>query len=121
MNWIRRLFVFLSVKFVPEARAQLREADDVLDLLTAYFEANGGVSAVVRRFEAAGFAGKVRSWVSNGPSRAVNSVEALQLIGWKDLRRMSETSGIPVDKLRDLLADALPVAIRSSFSAAAAG
>ena len=46
-----------------------------------------------RRFEAAGFAGKVRSWTSNGPIRAINSVEALQLIGWKELRHMSEMSG----------------------------
>jgi uncharacterized protein YidB (DUF937 family) len=118
MNWINRIFDFFSLKFAPESTAQQRnETDEIADLLTAYFDENGGVSALVKRFETEGFAGKVRSWVSEGPSRAINSVEVLQLIGWKDLRRMSVKTGAPIDKLRDLLADALPNAIRRASRA----
>jgi uncharacterized protein YidB (DUF937 family) len=119
MNWIKSIVDFFSLKFAPESTAPHREEPDVMsDLLSAYFDENGGVSAVVRRFEAAGFAGKVRSWTSEGPIRAINSVEALQLIGWKDMCRMSEKTGLPVDGVRDLLAGALPAAVGRAFRAA---
>lgn len=113
MNWIKRLIEFFPFSFALAAAttAESRGTQEAFRLLADYFAANGGVGAVLKRFEAAGFAGKVRSWTAPGPSLAINSVEALQLIGWKDLRALSHTSGIPVGRLRDLLAEALPAAV----------
>jgi len=82
----------------------------VFDLIADYFDKNGGLNNVVKRFEQSGFIGKVRSWVSTGANQPINSVEALQLFGWTSLREMARKSGIEVDRLRDLLAELLPVA-----------
>lgn len=121
MNWIMRIFDFFPLKFAPSSAALQREQkSEILDLLAAYFEEKGGVSAVLKRFESAGFKGKVRSWTHEGQSRAINSVEALQLIGWKDLRALAGKAGLPVDTMRDLLAEALPVAVRKSMGVAQA-
>lgn len=113
MNWIKRLFDFFSFKFVAASNATTErlENEEVLSILNLYFATMGGVAEAVKRFEANGFRGKVRSWVSSGPNLPINSVEALQLIGWKDLRLMSQKADIPVDRLRELLADLLPVAL----------
>lgn len=115
MNLIARLFDLFSFKFAPASTAVAErrgESDRVLLLLRDYFESNGGAAATLKRFEKAGFASKVRSWRGEGEIRAINSVEALQLIGWKDLRDMAGKSGLPMDLLRDLVAEALPGAIR---------
>ncbi len=116
MNWIKRLFDLFSFKFAPAVTAGRNERREVLNLLQDYFRSKGGIDEVIKRFKSAGFVGKVRSWASDGSSLPINSIEALQLIGWKDLREMSERAGIPVDRLRDLLAELLPVAVRKALS-----
>ncbi len=118
MNWIKRLFDLFSFKFAPASTviARRNERHVVLNLLQDYFGSKGGIGEVIKRFKSAGFVGKVRSWASGGSSLPINSIEALQLIGWKDLREMSKKAGIPVDRLRDLLADLLPIAVKKALS-----
>lgn len=118
MNWIKRLFALFSFKFAPASPviAGRNERHAVLTLLQDYFRSKGGIGEAIKRFESAGFTGKVRSWTSGSSSLPINSIEALQLIGWKDLREMSEKTGIPVDRLRDLLAELLPIAVKKAFS-----
>ncbi len=115
MNWIARLFDLFSFKFAPATSAVVErrnETDQVLLLLQDYFKSRGGVAETLKGFERAGFIGKVRSWRGDGPILPINSVEALQLLGWKDLREMSNKSGLSVDRLRALIADLLPMAVR---------
>ncbi len=118
MNWIKRLFDLFSFKFAPASTLTVRrnERHEVLNLLQDYFRSKGGIGEVFKRFESAGFTGKIRSWTSEGSSLPINSIEALQLIGWRDLREMSGKVGIPVDRLRDLLAELLPIAVRKALS-----
>lgn len=119
MNWIKSLLDLFSFKFAPsETTVTLRrdEKHETLKLLQSYFESSGGVGEVVKRFERAGFIGKVRSWAPDGSNLPINSVEALQLFGWKDLRDMSERAGVSTDRLRELLAEVLPIAIKKALS-----
>jgi len=116
MNWIKRLFNFFSFQFVSASSAKT-EGQEVMKLIEDYLRAKGGVAQVIKDFEGKGFMGKVRSWVSNGPNQPINSIEALQLFGWKDLRAMADKSGIPVDQLRDELAEFLPIAIDRATAA----
>jgi uncharacterized protein YidB (DUF937 family) len=113
MKWLASILDFFSFKFdaTPAVRAERTETQIALALLRDYFDANGGALAVARRFDLAGFASKVRSWKPGLEPRAINSVEALQMFGWKTLRDMSARTGLPVDRLRDLLAETLPGAI----------
>jgi uncharacterized protein YidB (DUF937 family) len=120
MKWIARLLDLFSFRFAPASTAAVEgrnDADQALRLLRDYFESKGGVAATIQRFEKQGFAGKVRSWRSEGEIRPVNSVEILQLIGWKDLRDMSARSGLSTDRLRDILAETLPGAVRRACAA----
>jgi uncharacterized protein YidB (DUF937 family) len=121
MNWIARLLDLFSFKFAPASTAVVErrnEADQVLLLLQDHFRSRGGIAQTLKGFERAGFIGKVRSWRGEGPLLPINSVEALQLFGWKDLQNMSKASGISVDRLRDLIAELLPVAVRRACAAA---
>jgi uncharacterized protein YidB (DUF937 family) len=119
MNWINRLFEFFSFAFVPASAVivtvERNERDKVLGLLQDYIKSEGGIDEVRRRFESAGFIGKVRSWDSDRPL-SINSVEALQLMGWRDLRKMAEKAEMPVDRARELLAELLPIAVKRAFS-----
>jgi uncharacterized protein YidB (DUF937 family) len=122
MNWIARLLDLFSFKFAPASTAVVErrsEADQALLLLQDYFKSSGGINAeAIKGFEQAGFIGKVRSWRGDGPILPINSVEALQLLGWKNLRTMSNKSGIPTDRLRELIAESLPLAVRRACAAA---
>ena len=119
MGWIKRFLDFFSFKFVPKGAATTErdETQEVLlDLLQEYIKSKGGIGEVITCFKRAGFVGKVRSWVAEGPNLPINSVEVLQLIGWKDLRKLSEEAEVPVDRLRDLLAELLPMAVNRALS-----
>ncbi len=124
MSWIDRLFDLFSFKFVPAsaviATAERSERHVVLSLLQDYIKSEGGIDELMRRFKNAGFIGKVRSWGSDRPF-PINSVEVLQLIGWKDLREMSEKAEMPIDRLRELLAELLPVAVKRALPNGACG
>lgn len=120
MNWIARLLDLFSFKFAPASPAVVTrksDADQVLLLLRDYFEANGGIAETLKGFERAGFIGKVRSWQGEGQVLPINSVEALQLFGWKNLHNMSKKSGVAIDRLRELIAEVLPAAVRRACAA----
>ncbi len=118
MNWIKRLFDLFSFTFAPASSVMVKrnERHEVLNLLQDYFRSKGGIGEAIKWFESAGFTGKVRSWASDGSGLPINSIEALQLIGWRDLRELSGKAGIPVDRLRELLAELLPIAVKKALS-----
>ncbi len=124
MSWIDSFFDFFSFKFVSTstviATAERNERHEVLSLLQDYIKSKGGINELIRRFKSAGFIGKVRSWGSDRPF-PINSVEVLQLIGWKDLREMSEKAEMPIDRLRELLAELLPIAVKRALPKGAVG
>ncbi len=111
MNWIKWLFGSKAGSSTTNQPIKSSEAQKIHGLIRDYFESNGGLASVLKRFEQSGFMSKVRSWVSTGPNRPINSVEALQLVGWRNLSEMANKAGISVDRLRDLLAELLPIAI----------
>ncbi|HTO80059.1 MAG TPA: YidB family protein [Methylocystis sp.] len=116
MNWINWLFppkaaIVESNQPEPGESAKPSEDERVLDLIRDYFESKGGLQRVVKLFEESGFVGKVRSWVSTGPNQPINSVEALQLVGWPGILEMAKKADFSVDNLRERLAKLLPIAI----------
>jgi uncharacterized protein YidB (DUF937 family) len=111
MNWIKWLFGLKAGSSNPNQPIEPNEAQKILDLIGDYFQKSGGLANVLKRFEQSGFMSKVRSWVSTGPNQPINSVEALQLFGLRNLSEMASKAGISVERLRDLLAELLPVAI----------
>jgi uncharacterized protein YidB (DUF937 family) len=117
MNWIKRLFQPKAAVATPnqpdETHQNVRssEEDKILELIRDYFESQGGLPRVVKLFEERGFISKVRSWVSTGPNQPLNSVEALQLVGWPGILDMAKKADFSVENLRERLAKLLPVAV----------
>jgi uncharacterized protein YidB (DUF937 family) len=113
INWLFPPKADITSPNQPEndESAKPSEEEKVLTLLRDYFESKGGLSSVVELFEQSGFISKVRSWVSSGPNQPINSVEAVQLLGWPSILEMAQNAGVPVEKLRELLAEHLPAAV----------
>ena len=116
MNWIKWLFQPKTAAVPPnqpddDGRAPPSEDEQVSELIRDYIESKGGLPQVVKLFEQSGFGGKVRSWVATGPNQPINSVEALQLVGWPGILDMAKKADFTVENLRERLAKLLPVAI----------
>jgi len=116
MDWIKQFFrpkaaVGTTNHQEPDQLPKPSEEDKVLELIRDYFESQGGLQRVVKLFEERGFISKVRSWVSTGPNQPLNSVEALQLVGWPGILDMAKKADFSVDNLRERLAKLLPEAI----------
>jgi uncharacterized protein YidB (DUF937 family) len=111
MDWLNWLFGSKANTGNPTQTRDPSEAQKVLDAIGSYIDDSGGLANVVKRFQDSGFISEVRSWVSTGPNRPINSIQALQLVGWRELSEMADKTGMSVDRLRDLLAELLPVAI----------
>jgi uncharacterized protein YidB (DUF937 family) len=116
MNWINWLFKPKATVGTPnqpahDEKARSFEEDQVVKLIQDYIESQGGLSGVVKLFEERGFISKVRSWVSTGPNLPLNSVEALQLIGWPGIMDMAKRADFSIENLRERLAKLLPIAI----------
>ena len=80
-------------------------------LIKDYIEKQGGLDAVVKNFQNAGFKRQVDSWISTGKNEVISSIEVGQAIGIEKVKKLAEAAGIDVNKARDLLAEYLPVAI----------
>ena len=119
MSWINWLFqpkaaVTALNQPEPDDTPKPTEEDKVLELIRDYFESKGGLPGVLKLFEESGFIGKVRSWVSTGPNQPINSVEAVQLVGRPSIEEMAKKADVSVEKLKELLAELLPVAVDRS-------
>jgi uncharacterized protein YidB (DUF937 family) len=82
-----------------------------LTLVKDYIEKQGGLDAVVKKFQDSGFKRQVDSWISTGKNEALSSIEVGQAIGIEKIKKLAEAAGVDVNKARDLLAEYLPIVI----------
>ena len=82
-----------------------------LILVRDYSEKQGGVDAVVKKFQDSGFKRQVNSWISTGKNEALSSIEVGQAIGIEKIKKLAEAAGVDVNEARDLLAEYLPIVI----------
>lgn len=84
---------------------------EALSLIKDYVEKEGGLDAVVKKFQDGGYKKQVESWISTGKNEAIGAIEVGQTIGIDKIKKLAEASGVDVSKARDLLAEYLPIAI----------
>ncbi|QGM97204.1 YidB family protein [Methylocystis parvus] len=84
---------------------------EALTLIKGYVEKEGGLDAVVKKFETGGYKKQVESWVSTGQNQAISAIEVGQALGIEKIKKLADAAGIDVSKARDLFAEYLPVAI----------
>ena len=80
-------------------------------LLNDYFKKHGGVSGVVAELEKTGLGQQVKSWVSTEPNLPISSKEMEEAVGAEHVKQMAAESGMPYDKVLDLLAKHVPTII----------
>lgn len=107
MDWLKNL---LGGANSAETFSRVREPE-ALALAKDYIDRTGGIEAVVREFENAGFTNKIRSWIASGPNLPINSVEIQQALGLDKLAEIAGNAGFSIDRTKELLADHLPSAI----------
>ena len=84
---------------------------EALSLIKQYVEKEGGLDAVVQKFQNGVYKRKVNSWISTGSNQAISDIEIGQVIGIEKIKKLAESAGIDINKTRELLAEYLPIAI----------
>jgi uncharacterized protein YidB (DUF937 family) len=67
-----------------------------------------GLNGLVQKFEAAGLANVVQSWISTGANLPIKPEQLQQALGAEHLTQLAQTAGLNKDQLLQQLSKALP-------------
>ena len=79
--------------------------------IQGYIQQQGGLGAVVQKFEQQGMGGLVQSWIGTGSNHAVSATQLQQVLGADLVQQLSAKLGVPAADLLGKLAQVLPDAI----------
>jgi uncharacterized protein YidB (DUF937 family) len=68
----------------------------------------GGIGAIVSKFQQAGLGNTVQSWVSTGPNAAVSPDQVHQALGPELLQQLAAKTGLSSEVLAEKLSQVLP-------------
>lgn len=84
----------------------------IANVLQQVLAANGGgVASLVSRFEAAGLGGQAQSWVSQGQNLPISADQIGTAFSANEIEGWAAQAGTTPDRLRAVLAEALPHAV----------
>jgi uncharacterized protein YidB (DUF937 family) len=83
----------------------------MVSVVSSVLEKHGGLQGIVGEFEKNGLGATVQSWIGTGPNQAITPDEVHKVLGSDLLRQLSEKSGLPVEDLKQKLAQVLPQAV----------
>jgi uncharacterized protein YidB (DUF937 family) len=84
---------------------------EALSLVKDYFDKHGGVDGVVAELEKTGYGQQVKSWIGTGSNLPISVDDIKTALGSEKLKEIATSTGIPVDKAAEYLAEHLPTAI----------
>ncbi len=84
---------------------------EALLLVKGYVDKHGGIDGVVAEFEKTGYGAQVKSWVGDGSNLPISAEDIKKALGSEKLKELAASTGIPVDKAAEYLAEHLPTAI----------
>jgi uncharacterized protein YidB (DUF937 family) len=76
-----------------------------------YIEKQGGLGAVVQKFEQHGLGGVVQSWIGKGQNQPIGPAQLHQVVGDDLLQQLSTKTGMSVPDLLQKLSQVLPETI----------
>ncbi len=76
--------------------------------LQGFIEKEGGLPAVVQKFEQQGLGGLVQSWIGTGANLPVSASQLEQVLGSDLVQQLSGKLGVPAPQLLQKLAQLLP-------------
>ncbi|MBA2674722.1 YidB family protein, partial [Ramlibacter sp.] len=80
----------------------------LLPLAMRWVQNNGGVGAVLERFQQKGFGKQAKSWVDTGDNEHVDAEAVNNVVGREELSRLSQQLGVPQEEVAQGFADILP-------------
>lgn len=84
---------------------------EALSLLKDYVEKHGGIEGVVSQLEQTSVGQQVKSWVGTGENLPVSADQIRDALGSQKVKDLAASVGIPPEKVSELLAQYLPVAV----------
>ena len=80
----------------------------LLPLAMQWVQRNGGIGALLQRFQQQGFGQQAASWVSTGENQPVDAQAVTEVVGAEDLSKLSQQLGVPQEEVAGGLAQVLP-------------
>lgn len=80
----------------------------LLPLAMQWVQRNGGIGAVLGKFQQKGYSQQAASWVSTGQNEAMPREAIDEVVGLEELSRMSQQLGVPEQQVADGFAQLLP-------------
>ncbi|MDP2033353.1 MAG: YidB family protein [Polaromonas sp.] len=80
----------------------------LLPLAMQWVQRNGGLGAVLGKFQRQGYSQQAASWVSTGQNEALPREAIDEVVGLEELSRMSQQLGVPEQQVADGFAQLLP-------------
>lgn len=80
----------------------------LLPLAMQWVQRNGGIGAVLQRFQQQGYSQQAASWVSTGENQPVDAQAVTDVVGAQDLSKLSQQLGVPHEEVASGLAQILP-------------
>ena len=80
----------------------------LLPLAMQWVQRNGGIGAVLERFQQKGHSQQVASWISTGDNQPVSAEAVGDVVGMDELSRLSQQLGVSNDQVASGLAQILP-------------
>ena len=74
-------------------------------------EEHGGVQGILNQFEQSGLGHIAQSWVGNGPNQPITADQIEQVLGSDKIQAIAAKTGLPIDQLKQKLAEILPAAV----------
>lgn len=82
-----------------------------LAVVKHYVDEHGGIEGVKAEFEKSGYGAQVKSWIGDGSNLPISAEDIKKALGSEKLKQIAETTGIPLDKAAEYLAEHLPTAV----------
>lgn len=83
----------------------------MVSVVNNVIEQQGGLQALINKFQQQGLGETVNSWVSTGPNKPISPEEVHRALGPDLLQQLSAKSGLSVQDLTQKLSTILPQAI----------
>lgn len=84
---------------------------EALSLVKGYIDKHGGIEGVVAEFKQTGFGKQVDSWIATGPNLPISAEDIKKALGSDKVKELAASTGLPLDKVADYLAEQLPKAV----------
>ena len=80
----------------------------LLPLAMQWVQRNGGVGALLQRFQQKGYSQQAASWVSTGPNETLEPQAVTDVVGMDELSRLSQQLGVSHEEVSSGMAQILP-------------